>query len=178
MPSPTEQPSDLSESSRPSVVMVGVFEQLLEEQDELVGHLERTFRAQTRDIKQAFWAELRETLLSHERAKTQEIYPAFEEYPSLRPLVDDTAHQTRVIESVVRNLSELPFDSPDWSSEFERLRDTVLGQITKEQTHVFPLAQQAMGPDRAQLLQLPYVSARRTHALAFSRKPNLPKAHP
>lgn len=172
MPDLTKQPlPEVTSSRQDSVTLTGVFEQLVVEQSELTALFERTIAAKTRDAKQISWKELREHLLSHERAKAQEIYPAFEEYPSLRPLVDEAAHQARIIESLVRNLSELPFDSPDWLSEFERLRTIVFALIDKEQTHVFPRAQQAIGPDRAQLLQLPYVSALRTHALVFTRRP-------
>lgn len=163
---------------RSPVTLTGVFQHLVDEHAELVASLERTIDAASGDAKRTLWKDLREGLLSHERAKIQEVYPAFDEYPSLRRLVDEPAHQARIIESVVRNLTELPFESPDWVAELERLRDTVLAHIDNEQGQVFPSAQHAMGPDRAQVLQLPYVSARRTHALAFTRKPRLPKSHP
>lgn len=156
-----------------SVIPVGVFRQLTEEHAEIMTGFLETSGAEGIERKQRHWKNLRAGLLSHQRAKSQEVYKALRDYPGVVPLTEQLNHQACVIESIVRDLSSLGFDTPQWRVEFERLRTDTFEHFEFEEDEVYSRAQDAMGPDRARLLELPYVAARRTHAQGFVNKGGL-----
>jgi hypothetical protein len=153
-----------------SVIPVGVFRQLTEDHAEIMTGFLATSGAQGMERKQRHWNTLRAALLSHERAKSQEVYKALRDYPGVVTWTEELNHQACVIESIVRDLSALGFDTPQWRVEFERLRTSTFEHFEFEEDEVYSRAQDAMGADRAGLLELPYVAARRTHAQSFLNK--------
>lgn len=153
-----------------SVIPVGVFRQLTEDHAEIMTGFLETSGAEGIEHKQHHWQNLRASLLSHQRAKSQEVYKALRDYPGVVPLTEQLTHQGCVVESIVRDLSSLGFDTPQWRLEFERLRTTTFEHFEFEEDEVYSRAQDAMGPDRARVLELPYVAARRTHAQGFATK--------
>lgn len=153
-----------------SSVPCGVFARLAADNAELVSLFARTQVAPDPEAKQTLWTELRRSLLSHERAKSHELYRVCDEYPSLLVYSEEATHQNRVIESLVRDLSSLAFDSAEWRTTFEDLRDKVQSHIEREEAEVFPRAQAAMGTDRAEVLELAYISARRSEAQGFTQR--------
>lgn len=169
----TRPPSDASHSNvsdAHSSIPCGVFARLAADNAELVSLFARTEAASDPESKQALWTELRRSLLSHERAKNHELYRVCDEYPSLLAYSEEATHQNRVVESMVRDLSSLAFDSSEWRTTFEALRDKVQSRLEREEAEVFPRAQAAIGADRAELLELAYISARRSEAQGFSQR--------
>lgn len=167
-PTSARSPTDVAGAH--SVIPCGVFARLTADNAELVGLFARTAEAADPESKQMLWTELRRSLLSHERAKNHELYRVCDEYPSLLVHSEEATHQNRVIESLVRDLSSLAFDSSEWRTTFDNLRDKVQSHLEREEAEVFPRAQAAIGADRAELLELAYTTARRSEAQGFTQR--------
>lgn len=166
MPNPTEQPTPTPESLgriKAAVQgMTGVFSQLFSDHREATLLLETLAATTELEHRRALWRETTAALIAHERAEQQELYEVFRAYPALQTIVDEHTHQTHLLEALIAELDALPMASADWHLSLQRLEATVKQHIEEEETYFFPRAQAAIGKDRAELLELPYVSARRS----------------
>lgn len=140
----------------------GVFDVLEREHAELKTLVTTLLVASDLESRMRLWREVSTALLAHEGAELQVVYSVFPEYPSLQYVADEHAHQARLLENLVAEVSALPMGAPDWSVSLQRLFDAVSQHIEEEESDFFPRALAAMGEDRAALLELPYLSAQRS----------------
>lgn len=167
MPHPLEKltPNDADNLGRVKAAihgLTGVFSQLFSEHREASRLLEALSKTRDVEARRDLWTQLSAALVSHERAEQQELYAVFQEYPALQPIVEEHSHQTHVLEALINELNTLPMTSPDWLGSLQRLEATVKQHIEEEEAYFFPRAQAAIGKDKAEQLELPYLSARRS----------------
>jgi hemerythrin superfamily protein len=155
----TATPSKFTPSFRGSS---GVFGQLIADHREVAALFEGLFAAKGLEKRRALWLQASAMLISHERAEQQEVYEVFRAYSPLQGIVEEHSHQTPLIETLVTELDELPMSSPDWLLTLQRLVTTVNQHVEEEETDFFPKAYAALGRDRAERMDAPYLTARRS----------------
>ena len=152
----------LGEAKPPVVGYHGVFSQLVAEQREVAALIQKLSALKADDERTALWLELRAAWVSHEQAKKQEVYKEIQTYQSLQPFADEYEHTAHTFDNLLSELDSLPFSVDAWKLSFQHLAANVEHNMAKEESLVFPRAQQAMGADKASQLTLPYLSAKRS----------------
>jgi hemerythrin superfamily protein len=137
--------------------LAGVFERLAEQHGEIVA-LMKAFQKNPEDGD--LWDELREELLSHERAELREVFPVLRQYEELAEMSDDHDDDAAEIEDLVLRLDEI--DDPDETvAVFGELVDAMLRHTDDEEQHIFPKALEVLGEDEAQELEERYLETQR-----------------
>jgi len=137
--------------------LAGVFERLAEQHGEIVA-LMKAFQKNPED--EDLWDELREELLSHERAELREVFPVLRQYEELAEMADDHDDDAAEIEDLVLRIDELD-DTDEIAALFGELVDALLHHTDDEEQRVFPKALEVLGEDEAQELEERYLETQR-----------------
>jgi hypothetical protein len=100
---------------------------------------------------------LRAELLSHAKAEEQEFYSLLEEPASTSPLMPGSQSDHDEIETLLEELHMLSLEGSAWRPIFERLRTLVNDHVKKEETEVFPRAEEFIDAERAKEIEERYL---------------------
>lgn len=131
--------------------LVGVFETLAAQHDEVSALLERAKQSDAAFVE--LWPTIRSELRSHEMGELREVYPAIRSYPETRDLADHHDAEATELEQLVATVDALPAAAPQRREVFQQLIDTVLHHAREEETSIFPQAQSVMGEAAAVALE-------------------------
>lgn len=145
--------------SRPT----GVFATLCNEHREITAVMRRLLETPESEAKtrRNLWAEIEREVLAHDRAESLEVYRAVDGIPSLNTATDEHIHHAHLLEALIDELNAIPMQSPLWRLTFERFEAAVKQHARDEEADFFPRAQTALGRDKSQLLEVPYLAAKR-----------------
>lgn len=150
----------------------GVFLRLSEEHRETLTLLERALAATAPEKRAEVWADVRNELLAHEQAEREYVYAQLTADPvaldaELRQLVDAHQEDLAQLEQAIAHVDNLRWDSPEWPRSIERLVNQVRQHAAQEEEHLFTIAQQRIGEQRAVEIDGLYINGRRSilHAL-------------
>jgi hemerythrin superfamily protein len=137
----------------------GVFMKLAEQHHQVSSLL--TAAANTDDYtkRAELWSRARRELVSHEQAEMLQVYPILDEYETTRDIVRIHSEDAGQLESAVRELDRVGFQSAEWPSALERLIALVKAHAELEEEQLFPRAQEAIGDDAARELETPFTRA-------------------
>lgn len=76
-------------------------------------------------------------------------------------MVTEHNHQAHRLEQLVDELNATPVQTQVWRLAFQRLEATFRQHVSDEETKFFPSALEALGRDKAELLNVPYLTAKR-----------------
>jgi hypothetical protein len=146
----------------PFHVLDGIFRQLLTEHREaaLLFKRLRELKDDEPQKRREYWRELRIALLAHEQAELQEVYKAFEGYPTLQDIVDDHGRKAQRLELLIAELDALPVTATNFRVTLQRLEVAFRQHVFEEESEFFPRARGVMGRDKAEELEIPYRSAK------------------
>jgi hypothetical protein len=88
-----------------------------------------------------------------------QVYPILDEYETTRDIVRIHSEDAGQLESAVRELDRVGFQSAEWPSALERLIALVKAHAELEEEQLFPRAQEAIGDDAARELETPFTRA-------------------
>jgi hypothetical protein len=152
----TNPPSDFDHATSTTEGFQGVFEQLVSEHRQVAHLIARLFQEQGAQ-RAELWATLRRNVLAHEFAEHQVLYAALDCYPSLQVLIESHTHDVSVQDTQLRQLDALAVDTEEWELGLRRLEALLEAHVEKEEVELFPRAQDLLGPERVQELELDYL---------------------
>lgn len=142
--------------------LVGVFKTLTEQHGEVTALLQRarTSEDKFRDL----WPEIKRELKSHEQAETAEVIPELRAHEATRALAEHHDAEARVLDALIAQIDEMANGSDERKELYQKLIDTVVHHAKEEEGDLFPKAQEAIGKDRAEALEAPFLATK--HAIA------------
>ena len=136
--------------------LVGVFATLARQHGEVASLIERCKRdASKRD---GLWPKIRTALLAHERAEMRELYPVLRSAPLTHDLAEHHDHDANRLETLIDRLDSIELASTTWGEVFEQLSTAVLRHAHEEEQQIFPVAQEAIGTERADELDAKFAA--------------------
>jgi hemerythrin superfamily protein len=139
----------------------GVFHTLAMQHGEVGALIHRARRSDETAARADLWHEIRRQLLAHERAEREVVYATLKEYPDTRPAADEHDREAEELETLIARVHALDPADPHWPAAVGGLEDRVTAHANAEENDIFPRAVEAMGRERAVLLDEQYLMANR-----------------
>jgi Hemerythrin HHE cation binding domain len=141
--------------------LTGVFMHLMEEHGKVGALIKRVSMSSDEAVRTKLYPTIRTELLAHEKGELKVVYPALAEYPQTAAIAAAHAHHASEIEAAIADLDSLSFNSPTWAPAFERLAKLVDEHVELEESNYFPVAQKALGDERAKSLLPKFEAAKK-----------------
>jgi hypothetical protein len=102
----------------------------------LMDELEQTTErgVKTREEK---WTKLLKELTIHENIEEEIFYPALHEHPKLKDIVLEALEEHHLVDDIVEQLKDTPFDDEHWSAKFKVTKENVEHHIEEEEGPMF-----------------------------------------
>jgi len=110
--------------------------------DELAATTERGVK--TREEK---WTKLLKELTIHENIEEEIFYPALHEKPALKDIVLEALEEHHLVDDIVEQLKDTPFDDEHWGAKFKVTKENVEHHIEEEEGPVFSKVRQEFSKD-------------------------------
>jgi len=98
------------------------------------------------------WTTLLKDLTIHENIEEEIFYPALHEHPKLRDIVLEALEEHHLVDDIVEQLKDTPFDDEHWAAKFKVTKENVEHHIEEEEGPMFKAVRQAFS--KAELEQL------------------------
>ena len=107
----------------------------------LMNELEQTTErgVKTREEK---WTKLLKELTIHENIEEKIFYPALHEHPKLKEIVLEALEEHHLVDEIVEQLRDTPFDDEHWSAKFKVTKENVEHHIEEEEGPMFSKVRQ------------------------------------
>ncbi len=107
----------------------------------LMNELEQTTErgVKTREEK---WTKLLKELTIHENIEEEIFYPALHEHPKLKEIVLEALEEHHLVDEIVEQLKDTPFDDEHWSAKFKVTKENVEHHIEEEEGPMFSKVRQ------------------------------------
>ena len=146
--------------------LVGVFTLLCEQHGE-VGNLLKRVKADP-SKRADLWPKIRAELTSHEKAELRAVYPVLAENEATRGFAEQHASDAAQLTATIEHIDATNMDSSQWTQLFDQLIQMVEQHVLKEETEIFPKAQQVIGKARAREIEPHFVAAKKSAMLSIS----------
>src|SRR3979409_2746289 len=110
--------------------------------EELAATTERGVK--TREEK---WNKLLKELTIHENIEEEIFYPALHEHPRLKDIVLEALEEHHLVDDIVEQLKDTPFDDEHWSAKFKVTKENVEHHIEEEESPMFSKVRQEFSRD-------------------------------
>jgi len=140
--------------------LTGVFATLAKQHGEAGSLLHAVIEDHTK--REELWPQIRDALLSHERAEMRVLYPELRMHDPLRAMANRHDAEASELERMIHDLDEVEMTSDTFGNLFERLADTVTRHARDEEQDIFPQAQRVIGKDRAKDLDPKFLATQKS----------------
>ena len=110
--------------------------------EELAATTERGVK--TREEK---WNKLLKELTIHENIEEEIFYPALHEHPKLKDIVLEALEEHHLVDDIVEQLKDTPFDDEHWIAKFKVTKENVEHHIEEEEGPMFSKVRQEFSRD-------------------------------
>jgi hypothetical protein len=109
----------------------------------LMTELEETTErgVKTREQK---WTKLLKELTIHENIEEEIFYPALAKHPQARDIVLEALEEHHLVDDIVEQLKDTPFDDEHWAAKFKVTKENVEHHIEEEETEMFKITRQVL----------------------------------
>lgn len=114
--------------------------------------------------RRALWRELVIEVEAHANAEEQTLYATLLEDPETQQRTRHGVHEHIKATELIDELTELNFDSREWTLKFEQLRDALEHHLREEEAEVFPLASRHLSGGEARVLGIQFRSRKNAEA--------------
>lgn len=94
--------------------------------------------------REEFFARLKEELDLHAYIEERVFYPALEQEGETRPLALAAYEEHHLVKILLREISDLPVESEQWTAKFKVLKENVQKHVAEEEKEIFAKARQAL----------------------------------
>ena len=115
--------------------------------EELAATTERGVK--TREEK---WTKLLKELTIHENIEEEIFYPALHEHPKLKDIVLEALEEHHLVDDIVEQLKDTPFEDEHWSAKFKVAKESVEHHIEEEEGPMFSKVRQEFSKDELEEL--------------------------
>ena len=115
--------------------------------EELAATTERGVK--TREEK---WNKLLKELTIHENIEEEIFYPALHEHPKLKDIVLEALEEHHLVDDIVEQLKDTPFEDEHWSAKFKVTKENVEHHIEEEEGPMFSKVRQEFSKDELEEL--------------------------
>lgn len=107
----------------------------------LMDELERTTERGVK-TRTELWEKLLKELTIHENIEEEIFYPALREKPKAKDIVLEAMEEHHLVDDIVEQIKETPFDDEHWSAKFKVAKENVEHHIEEEETEMFKIARE------------------------------------
>ena len=100
--------------------------------EELAATTERSVKT-----RQEKWTKLLKELTIHENIEEEIFYPALHEHPKLKDIVLEALEEHHLVDDIVEQLKDTPFDDEHWSAKFKVTKENIEHHIEEEEGPMF-----------------------------------------
>lgn len=112
----------------------------------LMTELERTTERGV-NTRTELWEKLLKELTIHENIEEEIFYPALRDKPKAKDIVLEAMEEHHLVDDIVAQIKETPFDDEHWSAKFMVAKENVEHHIEEEETEMFKIARQVFSTD-------------------------------
>jgi hypothetical protein len=122
-----------------------------EKAKKLMNELEQTTErgVKTREEK---WTKLLKELTIHENIEEEIFYPALHQHPKLKEIVLEALEEHHLVDEIVEQLKDTPFDDEHWSAKFKVTKENVEHHIEEEEGPMFSKVRQVFSKEELEAL--------------------------
>ena len=128
-----------------------LLEQDHEKVKKLLGQLDSTTERGVKTREELF-AKVTQELEVHEAIEEEIFYPALKEHPKAKEIVLEAYEEHHVVDKVMGELREVPFDDETWGAKLTVMKENVEHHIEEEENEMFKQARDVF--DEAELEEL------------------------
>jgi hemerythrin-like domain-containing protein len=117
----------------------------------MLGDLDSTTERGVKTREELFTKVKRE-LTVHESIEEEIFYPALKEHPKAKDLVLEAYEEHHVVDMVMAEISEVPFDDETWGAKLTVMKENVEHHIEEEEDEMFKQARQVFSTEELEEL--------------------------
>jgi hemerythrin superfamily protein len=117
----------------------------------LLQDLDKTTERGVRTREDLF-KRVKDELTVHEIIEEEIFYPALKEHPKAKEIVLEAFEEHNVVDTLMGELSELPFDDETWGAKFTVMKENIEHHVEEEEGEMFAKARQAFSRDELEAL--------------------------
>ena len=117
----------------------------------ILSHIEATTERGVK-TREEFFNKVKAELKVHEAIEEEILYPALKDHPKAKDLVLEAYEEHNVVDTVMAEIDETPFDDETWGAKFTVMKENLEHHIEEEEDDMFKKARQVM--DEAELKEL------------------------
>jgi len=102
--------------------------------------------------REDLFVRLKRELEVHEAIEEEIFYPALKEHPKAKDLVLEAYEEHNVVDMVMAEIVELPYDDETWGAKLTVMKENVEHHIGEEESEMFPQARRVF--ERSELVEL------------------------
>jgi hypothetical protein len=102
--------------------------------------------------REDLFGRVKQELTVHEIIEEEIFYPTLKEHPKARDIVLEAYEEHNVVDTLMGELSNLPFDDETWGPKFKVMKENIEHHVEEEEGEMFRDARAVF--DRAELEQL------------------------
>jgi len=155
------RPRSTPPSASSSVGLAGVFETLVDQHRQMGEELRIISGMEASADRRRRWSELRQNLLSHDRAETLEVYAALDGIDAARLMLQQHRLQVGELETAIRELDAMDPSAERWDAQIRDVLALFIDHTQDEETSFFPRAQQILGAKTTRDLRERYLTMQR-----------------
>ena len=112
----------------------------------LMAELEKTTERGVK-TRTELWEKLLKELTIHENIEEEIFYPALRDKPKAKDLVLEAMEEHHLVDDIVEQIKETPFDDEHWGAKFKVAKENVEHHIEEEETEMFKIARQVFSTE-------------------------------
>jgi hypothetical protein len=117
----------------------------------IMSHIEGTTERAVK-TREEFFTKLKNELVVHEAIEEEILYPALKEHPKAKDLVLEAYEEHNVVDMVLQEIEETPFEDETWSAKFTVMKENLEHHIEEEEGEMFEQCRQVFEPEELQEL--------------------------
>ena len=98
------------------------------------------------------WTKLLKELTIHENIEEEIFYPALHQKPALKAIVLEALEEHHLVDDIVDQLKDTPFEDEHWSAKFKVTKENVEHHIEEEEGPMFSKVRQEFSKDELEEL--------------------------
>jgi hemerythrin superfamily protein len=109
--------------------------------------------------REELFTTIKRELTVHEVIEEEIFYPTLKEHPRAKDIVLEAYEEHHVVDTLMGELSELPYDDETWGAKFTVMKENIEHHVEEEEGDMFKKARQVF--DEAELDELGLIMAER-----------------
>src|SRR4026208_344683 len=117
----------------------------------ILSHIEATTERGVK-TREEFFNKVKAELKVHEAIEEEILYPALKEHPKAKDLVLEAYEEHNVVDMVMTEIDETPFDDDNWGAKLTVMKETLEHHSEEEEGEMFGQCRQVFEPEELQEL--------------------------